>query len=1197
MTDYKKKLEDKQFQNWLKVALSVSIARKGVMEFVMNSIVKFHNDVLKDILTTEQIQSKMYCTTCTTDNIVPVQNWSHFRRKNLPSCPNHICDKLREKIFLYHAHDTPSWKNTCATRWCDSAWEVAKCFLPPDGYMTTDAIENTDLNGILSIILNFMPLKTTFDENSCEQARDVTRKVRHSSDLAFTKEESNEYIDTLIKFLSSTKALEENKTTKEAAENIKKLKIDALELTTDDVRNILNEQLQNSLSETRNQCIEEIVKVMSQLQTTKADSIGEILTAKDKALSEINIARISSLEEMKHHADEITTDTLKRRLKEDLLTFNWTHHTTIPLSPLFEKRDTPLESFYVEPELNAVEYPLAKSRRSDVKTTISSLHDVFNIKRCNELYITSKAGMGKTAFCKRLAFTWCQAHEPRKLEGNFIFDKDLETMCQFDFLFLISLRDCRPQSFCEIDDMIQAHVLSNLSRAKRYTMDVLQEILTQDRCLIILDGLDEWSHPKEKKCKTENDIPHRKARTHCTILTTTRTWKFCSLSLSSHQIDLHVQILGLNYAAVQQLITYTNSQLSQDDTEETKSDTGDFNTKLNDKCIDRLKEIPMILIFLICLWRKKGTIGETFCHIYTNITELLLHRAEIKSTKTGISLPVVEGKPVEKPHLFQLNDYCEKYYELLTSLGHLAFYTFFDKNRECSLVFNVEFAKQILGQYFDFCLSAGFLTQNRTQKEPLQENLAKVSFYHKTFHEYFAALYLFGVETSFTGIEEIKRICRSVDDILSVSNFYIFLCGLSPQMAEQLSHTFSKVIANSCTVIGYRSDMGSWNYFVGYNETIKKLQTVFVDCSIESMDNNHDMIEFRIEDFIIDDDFQRPRYSEIVTALMEKNKKWLKSIKIRNVKLASEFSSIVQLLGVNEATPLEKIDLKCELDDKNLECLLQGAKNTLKCFIVKGGRWLGIRWSHDHIKLSNKSLQAICNMPYLEELYLRNIVMTHNQFSCLSNYVSQKSTMKHIGLGFIRCSKHGEHCTAGKLDLSKHSQLEMLEIGFLPISEVKINTTSLEVCYVGNFQRSSILTTIFETLPYAPKLHVFCCGFLTRQTDTEKMLHTIPLLKNLKHIWLINMDLGNHDFKFCSELGTIENVSMIRIQMGSLTFRTLIKNVANVHKAVLVGLYDFEVNPMNDFEREKCALKTCKTVHVIQDDPIRKEFVVRKFMK
>jgi hypothetical protein len=36
---------------------------------------------------------------------------------------------------------------------------------------------------------------------------------------------------------------------------------------------------------------------------------------------------------------------------------------------------------------------------------------------------------------------------------------------------------------------------------------------------------------------------------------------------------------------------------------------------------------------------------------------------------------------------------------------------------------------------------------------------------------------------------------------------------------------------------------------------------------------------------------------------------------------------------------LEKIDLKCEIDE-DLKNLLEGAKKTLKCFIIKGGKWL-----------------------------------------------------------------------------------------------------------------------------------------------------------------------------------------------------------------------------------------------------------------
>lgn len=53
-----------------------------------------------------------------------------------------------------HRFHGPSWKNTDASGWCVDSWQIAKCFMPPDGYLNVHIPQETDFNGLISIILN-----------------------------------------------------------------------------------------------------------------------------------------------------------------------------------------------------------------------------------------------------------------------------------------------------------------------------------------------------------------------------------------------------------------------------------------------------------------------------------------------------------------------------------------------------------------------------------------------------------------------------------------------------------------------------------------------------------------------------------------------------------------------------------------------------------------------------------------------------------------------------------------------------------------------------------------------------------------------------------------------------------------------------------------------------------------------------------
>lgn len=159
MADYRDLFRNPENQNWAKTALAVQITRDGLLEFVKQAISSLHNTFLLNIGQTSTVS----CSNCDTSDVLPcptrklchrIGRWCKFHKSSPRQCPNNVCDNFKCAIEADHRFQSPSWTNTDARYWCSNAWEIAKCYLPPDGYKTSSSAEETDFNGIISIIIN-----------------------------------------------------------------------------------------------------------------------------------------------------------------------------------------------------------------------------------------------------------------------------------------------------------------------------------------------------------------------------------------------------------------------------------------------------------------------------------------------------------------------------------------------------------------------------------------------------------------------------------------------------------------------------------------------------------------------------------------------------------------------------------------------------------------------------------------------------------------------------------------------------------------------------------------------------------------------------------------------------------------------------------------------------------------------------------
>ncbi|XP_045158343.2 uncharacterized protein LOC123524311 isoform X2 [Mercenaria mercenaria] len=969
------------------------------------------------------------------------------------------------------------------------------------------------------------------------------------------------------------------------------LKMDEIIISTKDIKTLLEINERTSKDEETKEATK--IKGLEQIKDTYGDQDSKQTIQVIADTKTLHTEKATTSNEKSPQSSNLGYELLKKNLKSDLLTFNRMNNGFIPLSPIFEEYDASLLQFYVPPVMRLVDRQNSKqdSYCHAEGDTVQSYHDIFHskLKQCRNIYMTSAAGLGKTTFTRKLALTWCLSHDYISEDAKDISEDDVKAMKEFELLFLISLRDSSKLE-CEIDSMIYNLIIPHLSRSFLYTMNFLQEVLHKKTCLVILDGLDEWSHPSKDKtdCRKEAEvIPHRKSREHCTIFTTTRPWKLEEVNLKCSQIDKQVELLGLNNTSSEKLVENVLSHLSTRVQLNVRETLERFNNEIRFVDIEELKTIPLILMHLIGLWTDGNSLGRSKVEIYTNITEMLLSRAEQKCEDIGIVLnddgTQTSGKPLLTAFsIFKERSYCYKYTRLLTALGHVAFVTLFDTSQDQSLVFKPETTQKFMKkQEIYFFYKTGLLTKSLFLQQ-LTRRISTISFAHKTFQEFFASLYIGSTTDCSPDMEYIFNRCKTVNSIIEMANVFIFESGIAPERAGLISQKLFQNVEATPLTLTYRSNACFMNYW-NHLSTMKKLQNMTVESMQENKNNGYGDIRLHLADYLLDETCKERNYRTNLINLMKQNAEDVKSIHINGFHDASEISEIMHSFEISKIGCLQRFDVWGKVDWKDLNSAIEKSANKLKYILIHSGEWLNNRWIEQYIPLSDRTLETIQKIHNLETLSLWTIALTHSQLERLMTYLSKRVLMQQISFGAIKCSDHSENCAGVNLDLCEHSELQNLHLNKIPLSNVDVNVSSLEECYIGEFPTEGVLSSILDSLPKARKLYTFGCYYMTSERDVDRMLNAISILSNLRHIFLILVNMGDRSLELNSNMKHIETVNLKRVTMSSQAMNKLLTSTELLQQSVRLDIMNCSIMPEDEFAKIKRYVRTSGRFIITED--------------
>ena len=222
--EWKKRLNDSGYKNWLKVSLALIESKEALHDFTENVIVVLHND----------IKTRIGSGKCTAASACNMRKGSGVTGKSCPSCAQWVIEIKKQSNGQLH------WKNTDSTKWHNVPWEIAKCFMNSQGDKTTASAntgpDTTDLSGMLNILVNCMEFNLNHlkDKELPKDVRKVRNDLMHCATMSFSDAEMQGMVNQVIALLEDDKELKHLKICQDKVKLIKSLRDNEFELKTKD---------------------------------------------------------------------------------------------------------------------------------------------------------------------------------------------------------------------------------------------------------------------------------------------------------------------------------------------------------------------------------------------------------------------------------------------------------------------------------------------------------------------------------------------------------------------------------------------------------------------------------------------------------------------------------------------------------------------------------------------------------------------------------------------------------------------------------------------------------------------------------------------------------------------------------------------------------------------------------------------------
>ncbi|XP_060607871.1 uncharacterized protein LOC132760002 [Ruditapes philippinarum] len=401
--------------------------------------------------------------------------------------------------------------------------------------------------------------------------------------------------DNMITLVKDKKGLYLNENAKKAVENIKQLKRNDIYITTQNEADVF-EAVTTSNKERKSE-LEEFVESAEQEPVSKDfaekannDDVAQSPSISDTSIGllqlrcEVNLikkslAEIKQLEEVRNaQQNTLKYISQKQELQKKLIKLYQNEQVKTWISPLAtQDNNINISKVYVHPKMYIEDSE--KDTISDyTKRSIQNFHELFcdiqndtsqrgdiieqasdTQQKCHNklknIYIIGEVGTGKSGFCKILINSWCNSRLKPNADATARNEKcllDLHKVSTYDFLFYVQMCNI-PGDIVDVRQMV-IHSMYGIA-----SDSLIESIFSKEseRCLIIIDGLDEWSQPEQPRRSQRHiktGIPLTNNVNNATVLTTSSPSAKGILNLKKSQYDRKIKLVGIDENEIQNMI-------------------------------------------------------------------------------------------------------------------------------------------------------------------------------------------------------------------------------------------------------------------------------------------------------------------------------------------------------------------------------------------------------------------------------------------------------------------------------------------------------------------------------------------------------------------------------------------------------------------------------------------------------------------
>ena len=611
--------------------------------------------------------------------------------------------------------------------------------------------------------------------------------------------------------------------------------------------------------------------------------------------------------------------------------------------------------------------------------------------------LLGEAGTGKTTFLKHFTDVWCGSTSSLQFP-------DYDFLKQFDYLFYVSCRFASEEE--TILDMIRKQLFGDDDK-----MAVARYVLQHHPglCLVLVDGLDEWVASPSTDTGRMGDIvglPGLEVVEKCAIVMTSRPWRFRSMPSPVMSVFKRLRIHG-----IQNVFELAEQILQQLQDPQPEESAGQFLHQVYDKNMFDLMHIPLILIISLRGWVNDRSLHKSLCINYINMIQSLICRTEGRDDwskgKLQLLVPNLDQLKTEWrheskdfPQLLLRYKSIHGYASLFLSLGHLAFDLLLGKEEQ-SLVFSKIVYRSYLRTYdekdesINVCLAMGILSKTETTFHGLKK-LESYAFCHKTFQEFFAALWL--ASEYETEKNKLHQCIKSVKDLLGFEMLIQFFCGFDTAIGKQMWFG----------VLEMEMKVEQWEQ--------EQVQDLACRCmkehEVDLKDQKSSQVYFCIPHIRIyyntsDEDI------ELLCHVMEEYYSNVKSVDVCYRESQQQVQNICK--SISYCSGLRKVTLE-DLPAGSSVLDLQQHNKLEKL---------------DLTNVSVKGLLLPVEGATITKLKLHNVTMPHHSLKQLEK-LSSYTNLVTLSVIIVSCSDNDSVCIP-VLDLQKHNKLETLELWIISV--------------------------------------------------------------------------------------------------------------------------------------------------------------------